>query len=60
MPSQTFFNLDYSKQKKLLDAAKQEFYKVPYTEVSINKIIQTAEISRGSFYTYFVDKNDLN
>lgn len=59
MPSQTFFNLDYSKQKKLLDAAKQEFCKVPYTEVSINKIIQTAEISRGSFYTYFVDKNDL-
>ena len=32
MPSQTFFNLDYSKQKKLLDAAKQEFCKVPYTE----------------------------
>ena len=59
MPSQTFLNLDYSKQKKLLDAARQEFCRVSYTEASINKIIQTAEISRGSFYTYFVDKNDL-
>lgn len=59
MPSQTFFNLDISKQNKLLEAAKREFYTVPYTEVSINKIIQIAEISRGSFYTYFIDKNDL-
>ena len=54
MPSQTFFNLDYSKQKKLLDAAKQEFCKVPYTEVSINKIIQTAEISRGNLFAYIL------
>lgn len=59
MPSQTFFNLDISKQQKLLEAAKKEFYTVSYTEVSINKIIQAAEISRGSFYTYFIDKNDL-
>lgn len=59
MPSQTFFNLDIGKQEKLLEAAKKEFCTVPYTEVSINKIIQAAEISRGSFYTYFIDKNDL-
>lgn len=59
MPSQTFLNLDISKQQKLLEVAKREFCTVPYTEVSINKIIQAAEISRGSFYTYFIDKNDL-
>ena len=59
MPSQTFLNLDISKQQKLLEVAKREFCTVPYTEVSINKITQSAEISRGSFYTYFIDKNDL-
>ncbi|MCI6107644.1 MAG: TetR/AcrR family transcriptional regulator [Candidatus Faecimonas sp.] len=59
MPSQTFLNLDISKQQKLLEVAKREFCTVPYTEVSINKITQAAEISRGSFYTYFIDKNDL-
>lgn len=59
MPSQTFFHLDSSKQQKLLEVAKREFCTVSYTEVSINKIIQAAEISRGSFYTYFIDKNDL-
>ena len=59
MPSQTFLNLDISKQQKLLEVAEREFCTVPYTEVSINKITQAAEISRGSFYTYFIDKNDL-
>lgn len=59
MPSKTFMNLPSSKQKALLDAAVKEFYQVPYTEVSINQIILNAHISRGSFYTYFTDKNDL-
>ena len=59
MPSQTFLNLDSNKQKKLLDAAMNEFSRVSYTDASINQIIQNAGISRGSFYTYFVDKDDL-
>ena len=28
-------------------------------EVSINRIVHDADISRGSFYTYFEDKQDL-
>ena len=59
MPSQTFLNLDSNKQKKLLDAAMNEFSRVSYTDASINQIIHNAGISRGSFYTYFVDKDDL-
>lgn len=31
----------------------------PNEKVSINRIIKTAEISRGSFYQYFDDKVDL-
>ena len=59
MPSQTFLNLDSSKRNKLLEAAMNEFKTVRYTEVSVNRIIQNANISRGSFYTYFTDKDDL-
>lgn len=59
MPSKTFLNLPEQKQKKLIKAAMDEFLTVSFTEVSINKIISKAEISRGSFYTYFEDKEDL-
>lgn len=59
MPSQTFLNLDSKKQQKLLDAAMMEFSTVRYTEASVNHIIQQAGIPRGSFYMYFVDKDDL-
>lgn len=59
MPSKTFLNLDSNKQHKLLEVAMHEFSTVPYTEVSINQMIASAGISRGSFYMYFTDKDDL-
>ncbi len=59
MPSNTFFNLPEEKRRKLTAAAVQEFRRVPFNDSSINKIIQAAEIPRGSFYTYFADKEDL-
>ena len=59
MPTSTFFNLPPPKREKLLQAAVAEFARRPYGEVSINRIIQAAEIPRGSFYQYFEDKTDL-
>lgn len=59
MPKQTFFNLSEGKRSILIEAAKLEFSRVPLYEASINNIIKTAEISRGSFYQYFEDKEDL-
>lgn len=59
MPSQTFYNLSEEKRKKLVKVALEEFSKVPFSDVSINTIIAKAEISRGSFYMYFQDKEDL-
>ena len=59
MPTSTFFNLPPPKREKLLQAAIAEFARRPYGEVSINRIIQGAEIPRGSFYQYFADKTDL-
>ena len=59
MPSNTFFHLPAEKREKLLWAARQEFARVSYPDASINKMIQAAEIPRGSFYVYFQDKEDL-
>lgn len=59
MPTTTFFRLPKDKQDMILKAAKNEFTRVPFTEASINQIIQEAKISRGSFYMYFQDKDDL-
>jgi AcrR family transcriptional regulator len=59
MPKQTFFNLSEPKRKKLLESAEIEFTRVPFFEASIANIIKTAGISRGSFYQYFEDKDDL-
>lgn len=59
MPTITFYNLPEEKRRKLLTAAKKEFSSVPFTEVSINKIIKEADIPRGSFYMYFKGKKDL-
>lgn len=59
MPTSTFYNLPPPKRNKLLRAAAAEFAQKPFDEVSINRIIQAAEIPRGSFYQYFADKRDL-
>ena len=59
MPTKTFFNLPEAKQKMLLKAAEKEFSRVLYRDASINKIVQNANISRGSFYMYFENKEDL-
>lgn len=59
MPTQCFFNLPKEKQMKIVGASVCELSKVPADKISINKIIQTAGISRGSFYQYFDDKFDL-
>ncbi|SFG34799.1 TetR/AcrR family transcriptional regulator [Oribacterium sp. WCC10] len=59
MATKRFEKLSEEKKKRILDAAKEEFARVSFEEASINQIIKNAGISRGSFYTYFEDKNDL-
>lgn len=59
MPSERFLRLPRNKQEVIWNAAMEEFTREPFEKVSINKIIQKAGISRGSFYTYFEDKRDL-
>lgn len=59
MPTNTFFNLQRDKREKIIDASKREFSKYSFYEASINRIIKEADISRGSFYQYFENKEDL-
>ena len=59
MPSKTFLNLSQEKKDILLQSAMKEFARTNYSDASINQIIQDAGISRGSFYMYFTDKEDL-
>ncbi len=59
MPTERFLNLPEEKKKRIIQASLREFARVPFEEVSINRIIQEADIPRGSFYQYFEDKQDL-
>ena len=59
MPSSTFFRLPQEKRERLLCAATDEFARTTFAEASINRIVQSARIPRGSFYQYFEGKEDL-
>jgi len=59
MPTPTFFNLPEQKSQRILDIAVDEFSKAHFNDVSINQLIKRADISRGSFYQYFEDLEDL-
>lgn len=59
LPTQTFFNLSEEKRKRLIDAAMEEFSEKSLNQASINTIIKNACVSRGSFYQYFENKEDL-
>lgn len=58
MPKDTYFQLPPHKQQRILDALMDEFSHVTFSAASINQVIKTAGISRGSFYQYFADKED--
>lgn len=59
MPTSTFFRLPEEKQARLVAAGWTEITRVRLSEASINRIISHAHIPRGSFYQYFVDKEDM-
>ncbi|WP_411680761.1 TetR/AcrR family transcriptional regulator [Clostridium thailandense] len=59
VPKDTFKNLNADKKQRIFDAAIQEFSTCSFSDASINQIIKTAGIPRGSFYQYFNDKEDL-
>lgn len=59
MPKETFRNLSDAKKHRIFLAAVKEFASRRFSEASINQIVKTAKIPRGSFYQYFNDKEDI-
>lgn len=54
-----FENLEPERKEAILAAAADEFATHGYAAASLNRIIETAGISKGSLYYYFDDKADL-
>lgn len=59
MPKETYFNLPVEKKSLILDAAIAEFEQHHYDQASINRIVESAGIPKGSFYQYFSGKKDI-
>lgn len=59
MPKQTFFNLPGGKREAIIHAATAEFADNGLESASTNRIIANSGISKGSFYQYFEDKQDV-
>ena len=59
LPKNTFFNLQEDKKERILKAALLEFSVHTYNEASTNTIVKMAEISKGSLFKYFENKEDL-
>lgn len=59
MPRPRFQKLSIEKQQAILEAAAREFSAHGYEGASINKILETAQLSKGAAYYYFDDKADL-
>jgi len=59
VPKSTFFNLTKDKTDKIIKVSIDEFMEYTYENASINRIVENAEIAKGSFYQYFEDKKDL-
>lgn len=47
-------------RKKIYEKAKELFSKYGYEAVSIDDIVKAAGVARGSFYVYFLSKEDLS
>lgn len=59
MVRQGFLNLSVEEQQRIMSAALDEFAEKDYESASLNRIILKANISKGSMYHYFHNKEDL-
>jgi AcrR family transcriptional regulator len=59
MPRPRFDKLDPEIRRRVLEAAAREFATRGFETASLNRVIEAAGISKGSFYYYFDDKADL-
>lgn len=58
-PLTTFQNLSKAKQDRIIEAAITEFSEKGYTSASINSLVESLGIAKGSIFQYFGDKKGL-
>ena len=51
---------ELSKQSRILHSAIALFSKYGIEDTSVNDIVKYAQVAKGTFYTYYKDKNELN
>jgi AcrR family transcriptional regulator len=59
MPRQRFYHLAPQERRRLVDIATRHFATEGFERASLNEILAEAGISKGSYYYYFDDKDDL-
>lgn len=59
MPRQRFLNLTPAARRELLGVATKHFARHGFERASLNEILAEAGISKGAYYYYFDDKDDL-
>ena len=59
MPLERFYRLPDDKRARLLRVAATEFADKGFDGASLNAILAAAGLSKGSYYYYFTDKEDL-
>ena len=58
MATDFFNNLKKKKKKAIINSIETCLKIMSYDSISVEDILKSAEISRGTFYKYFTDKND--
>ncbi|WP_238881844.1 TetR/AcrR family transcriptional regulator [Clostridium sp. YIM B02551] len=59
MPKDTFLNLPFEKQEKIMRAAINEFISNGFEKGNIGTIAKNAGVAKGSMYQYFENKREL-
>ena len=59
MPFPRFSKLPIEKRERLMEAAAKEFAAYGFEDASVNRILETVQMSKGAAYYYFEDKVDL-
>lgn len=56
---ENFIDKQFKGKEKLIDVALEQFSSKGYVKASINDILEEAEVSKGTFYYHFKNKEEL-
>ena len=59
MPKDTFYNLPFEKQEKVMRSAISEFINQGFEKANVGAIAKNAGVAKGSMYQYFENKREL-